>query len=109
MMATGEELQGNLDSSQDSPLQNMVLKLYVIGASPNSIRAIKNVKAICEEYLKEKYDLEIVDIYQQPHIAEHEEIIAVPLLIKKFPGEERRMIGDMSNKDRVLRGLGIKQ
>jgi len=83
------------------------LRLFVTGASPNSTRAITNLKNICEEHLREKYELEIIDIYQQPLRAQDEQIIALPLLIKKAPGIERRLIGDMSNKERVLKGLGL--
>lgn len=83
------------------------LRLFVAGASPNSTRAIANLKMICESYLKGNYSLEIIDIYQQPLIAQSEQIVALPLLIKKSPGAERRLIGDMSDKQRVLRGLGI--
>jgi circadian clock protein KaiB len=85
-----------------------VLRLFVTGASPNSTRAIANLKNICEEYLKDRYELEIIDVYQQPLIAEREQLIALPLLIKKAPGMERRLIGDMSNKPKVLKGLGIE-
>jgi circadian clock protein KaiB len=85
------------------------LRLFVTGASPNSTRAIANIKAICEAYLKENYELEIIDIYQQPLIAQSEQIVALPLLIKRAPGIERRLIGDMSNKEKVLRGLGISE
>jgi circadian clock protein KaiB len=83
------------------------LRLFVAGASPNSTRAISNLKSICENHLKGNYNLEIIDVYQQPLIAESEQIIALPLLIKKAPGTERRLIGDMSNIARVLRGLGL--
>lgn len=83
------------------------LRLFITGASPNSSRAISNLKDICETHLKDKYDLEIIDVYQQPLIAEREQIIALPLLIKKSPGIERRLIGDMSNTGKVLKGLGI--
>jgi len=85
-----------------------LLHLFVTGASPNSSRAIANLKEICETYLKDNYELEIVDVYQQPLIAESEQIIALPLLIKKSPSPERRLIGDMSNTEKVLRGLGIQ-
>ena len=84
------------------------MHLFVTGASPNSSRAIANLKEICETYLKDNYELEIVDVYQQPLIAESEQIIALPLLIKKSPSPERRLIGDMSNTEKVLRGLGIQ-
>ena len=86
---------------------NYRLRLFVAGASPNSTRAIANLKTICDTYLKDSYSLEIIDIYQQPLIAQSEQIIALPLLIKKAPGLERRLIGDMSDKERVLRGLEI--
>jgi circadian clock protein KaiB len=83
------------------------LRLFIMGASPNSTRAVSNLKSICEHYLKDQYDLEVIDIYQQPEKAELEQIVALPMIIKKAPGFERRLIGDMSNKDRVLRGLGV--
>jgi len=84
-----------------------ILRLFVTGILPNSVRAIKNINIICEQYLKGKYELEIIDIYQQPSLALSEEIVAVPVLIKKFPLPEERMIGDMSNTEKVLKGLGI--
>jgi circadian clock protein KaiB len=84
------------------------LRLFVTGASPNSLRAITNTKAFCETYLNEKYDLEIIDVYQQPLIAQQEQLIALPMLIKKFPLPERRLIGDMSDTNKVLKGLGLQ-
>jgi len=84
-----------------------VMQLFVTGASPNSTRAISNIKKICEEYLKDRYELEIIDIYQQPEIAINEQVIALPMLIKKAPGMERKLIGDMSDKTKVLKGLEI--
>lgn len=83
------------------------LKLFVTGASPNSARAIANLKGICERYLTKKYDLEIIDVYQQPLKAQHEQIIALPMLVKSFPLPLKRLIGDMSNTEKVLRGLGL--
>jgi circadian clock protein KaiB len=83
------------------------LRLFVTGASPNSTRAILNLKDICERFLRDNYELEIIDVYQQPLIAQTEQIVALPMLIKKGPGAERRLIGDMSNEEKVLRGLGI--
>jgi circadian clock protein KaiB len=84
-----------------------MMRLFVTGATPNSIRAISNLKRICEQYIPERYSLEIIDVYQDTSIAEKEQLVALPLLIKKRPFPERRLIGDMSNSDRVLRGLGI--
>jgi circadian clock protein KaiB len=84
-----------------------VLRLFVTGATPNSVRAVSNIKQICEAHLKGKYSLEIIDVYQQLKIAEEEQLIALPLLIKKTPLPERRLIGDMSDTDKVLKGLGL--
>ena len=84
-----------------------ILRLFISGTQPNSSRAVINIKAICEKYLKGRYELEIIDIYQQPDLALSEEIIAIPLLIKRFPLPEERMIGDLSNTEKVLRGLQI--
>ncbi|BAU55840.1 circadian clock KaiB family protein [Mucilaginibacter gotjawali] len=83
------------------------LCLFVTGATPNSVRAISNLKELCETHLKGRYQLDIVDVYQQPLIAEKEQIVALPLLIKKFPFPQRRLIGDMSDKEKVLRGLNL--
>lgn len=83
------------------------LQLYVTGATPNSSRAIANLKDICERHLKGKYELEIIDVYQQPLLAKDEQIVALPLLVKRSPLPERKLIGDMSDTQRVLRGLNI--
>jgi circadian clock protein KaiB len=84
-----------------------VLRLFVTGILPNSVRAVLNIKAICEKYLNNRYELEIIDIYQQPDLALTEDILAVPVLVKKSPFPEVRMIGDLSNEEKVLTGLGI--
>jgi len=86
-----------------------VFRLYVTGASPNSLRAIANTKNLCEEYFNENYELEIIDVHQQPSIAKKENIIALPLLIKKHPLPEKRLIGDMSDMDRVLKSIGVSK
>jgi circadian clock protein KaiB len=84
-----------------------ILKLFISGASPNSTRAINNIKAICETYIKANYELEIIDVYQDSALAAREQIIALPLLIKKFPLPQRKLIGDMSNIKKVLSGLDL--
>ena len=84
-----------------------VLRLYVTGMTPRSSRAVKNLQAICDEYLKGRYDLDVIDIYQQPVLTKGEQIIAAPTLIKKLPLPMRRIIGDMSNRERVLLGLDL--
>lgn len=85
------------------------LRLFVTGASPNSSRAISNLKQICETYLKDNYELEIIDVYQQPMIAESEQIIALPMLLKVSPSPVRRLMGDLSDTEKVLVGLGLKK
>ena len=87
--------------------EKYVLQLFITGLLPNSVRAIINIREICERYLKGRYDLEIIDIYKQPSLAIKEEIIAIPLLIKRFPLPEERLIGDLSNTEKVLKGLDI--
>lgn len=84
-----------------------ILKLVVTGASPNSVRAIANLKEICETYLKGNYYLEIIDVYQQGLLAETEQVVALPLLLKLSPLPVKRLIGDMSDTHKVLRGLGL--
>ena len=86
---------------------DFVLRLFITGATPNSLRAIENIKHICEVHIKGKYSLEIFDVYQQQNIAEAEQIVALPMLIKKKPLPERRLIGDLSDTEKVLKGLGL--
>lgn len=90
------------------PAEKYVLRLYVAGINPRSSAAIRNVTALCEESLKDHYDLEIIDIYQQPSLAKGEQIIAAPTLIKKLPLPLRKFIGDMASKDRLLVGLDLR-
>ena len=86
-----------------------VLRLYITGATPRSTQAVLNIRKICEEYLRGRYDLEVIDMYQQPILAEGEQIIAAPTLIKKLPQPLRRFIGDLSNIDRILVGLDLRK
>jgi len=84
------------------------LSLFVAGTSSLSIRAINNLKLILSEHLEGKYELDVIDIHQQPQKAIIDNITAVPMLVKKFPSPHRKLIGDMSDTAKVLRGLGIK-
>jgi circadian clock protein KaiB len=84
-----------------------VLKLYVTGQTLRSTQAVENLRAICDEYLGGRYDLEVIDIYQQPALLAGEQIIAAPTLVKKLPLPVRRLVGDMSNRRRVLVGLDL--
>ena len=88
--------------------EKWLLRLYVAGQTPNSVRAIENIKRICEEFLKGHYDLEVIDIYQQPVLAKGDQIIAVPTLIRKLPPPLRKFIGDMSATERILVGLDLR-
>jgi circadian clock protein KaiB len=85
-----------------------ILKLYVAGQSPKSVNAIANIKKLCETSLRGRYVLDVIDLYQQPHLAQGEQIIALPTLIRTLPSPLRRIIGDMSNTERVLVGLDIR-
>lgn len=87
--------------------ERYLLKLYVAGMTSRSARAVENVRAFCEKYLEGRYDLQVIDVYQQPGLAKSEQLIAAPTLIKKLPLPLRRLIGDMSNEDRVLVGLDL--
>ena len=89
--------------------QRYVLRLYVTGSTAHSIRAISNIRKICEEHLAGRYDLEVVDISQHPALAEGEQIIAAPTLIKQLPLPLRRFVGDMSRTDRILIGLDLRE
>ncbi|MEJ1237977.1 circadian clock KaiB family protein [Chryseolinea sp. T2] len=83
------------------------LKLFVSGASPNSLKAINNIRRILEAHVSGKYDLQIIDVYQEKSIAQREQIVALPMLVRKHPLPERRLIGDMSNELKVIEGLGL--
>ena len=89
------------------PESKYLLRLYVAGVSVRSTMAIANLKAICEEHLKGWYELEVVDIYQQPALASRAQIVAAPTLIRRRPLPRRHIVGDMSRKDRVLMGLDL--
>jgi circadian clock protein KaiB len=84
------------------------LLLYIAGQTPKSIRALENVKKYAEEYLAGKYSIEIIDLLKNPQLAEGDQILAVPTLVRKFPEPIRKIIGDLSNEERVLVGLNIK-
>lgn len=88
--------------------QTYVLRLYVAGGTPLSLRALANLKAVCEEHLAGRYRLEVIDVYREPARAREDQILAVPTLIKALPGPLRRLIGDLSDTARVLHGLNLQ-
>ncbi len=86
-----------------------ILRLYIAGATAMSTRAISNVRSTCEQYLAGRYELEVIDLFQRPGLAKGEQIIAAPTLIRKLPLPLRRIIGDMSNQDKILVGLDLRK
>lgn len=103
MFAGFEDAAATIDDAR------YLLRLYITGTTRNSERAIVNIRKICEEHLEGRYDLEIVDIFQHPTLAEGEQIIAAPTLIKHLPLPLRRFIGDMSQTERILLGLDLSK
>lgn len=88
-------------------IQHYQLRLYITGTTPRSAQAIANIRSLCEEYLTGHYDLEVVDIYQQPTEAAKEQIIAAPTLVKELPNPPKRLIGDLSDRGKVILGLNL--
>ncbi|MEN6338245.1 MAG: circadian clock KaiB family protein [Phycisphaerales bacterium] len=88
--------------------QKYVLRLYITGVTPRSQEAVRSVTAICEEHLAGRYELEVIDLYQQPTLAKGEQIIAAPTLIKKLPAPLRRFIGSMADEEKILVGLDLR-
>lgn len=84
------------------------LRLYVAGNTPKSITALQNLKKYCEEHLKDQYKIEVIDLLVQPQLAEGDQILAVPTLVRKVPVPIRKIIGDLSNEEKVLVGLNIR-
>lgn len=94
------------DASEDATKYS--LRLYVTGQTPRSLRSIENLRRLCEEHLKGRYDLEVIDIYQQPALAKEMQILAAPTLIKALPLPLRKLVGDFSDQNRVVCGLDLK-
>jgi circadian clock protein KaiB len=85
------------------------LRLYVAGQSPRSLNAFANLQRVCDEHLESRYEIEVVDLVESPHLAAEHEIIAIPTLVRRVPAPTRKLIGDLSNLDRVLTGLQLQQ
>ena len=101
----GIEVIGEPD---EGPLPRYILRLYVTGKTPNSVRAVAKVKEFCEEVLPGRYQLQVVDIYQQPALAEGDHILVAPTLVRRAPGPLRRLIGNLYDRDRLLAGLELQ-
>jgi circadian clock protein KaiB len=85
------------------------LRLYIAGKTPKSVSALQNLKGVCEEHLQGQYSIEIIDLLEQPQLAEGDQILAIPTLVKKVPEPVRKIIGDLSNEEKVLVGLDIRK
>ncbi len=85
------------------------LRLYTAGQTPKSLAAIKNLKKVCEEHLAGRYEIEIIDLLKNPRLAKDDQIVAIPTLVRKLPDPVRKIIGDLSNTERALVGLQLKQ
>jgi len=99
---------GRVPHAASDELNRWNLRLYVAGQTPRSLTAFKNLKEICEEYLKGQYHIEVVDLMENPTLARGDQILAVPTLVRKLPQPIRKIIGDLSNTERVLVGLDIQ-
>ncbi len=85
------------------------LRLYVAGQTPKSITAFANLKKICEEYLQNQYQIEIIDLLENPHLAKQDQIVALPTLVRKLPPPIKKIIGDLSNQEKILVGLNLQK
>ena len=99
-----KKIEKALETQED---RNYVLRLYVAGMTPKSTLAVTNMKNLCEDHLAGRYSLEVIDLYKHPKLAEGEQIIAAPTLLKKLPLPVRRFIGDMSNIEKIVVGLDV--
>lgn len=106
VIISAQQFEENIKKSQN---ENYLLRLYVSGSTPKSVSAIQNIKKICEEYLQGRYELEVIDLYKTPNLAQGEQIIAAPTLVKRLPEPLKRIIGDLSNTERVLVGLDLRK
>lgn len=97
-----------IETRSPAPEEGWCLRLYVAGQSPRSLRAFENLKALCETHLAGRCDIEIIDLLENPTLARSDQILAVPTLVRKLPEPVRKIIGDLSNTERVLVGLDLR-
>lgn len=98
--------RGQADGKGDNGMWN--LRLYVAGQTPKSLAAFANLKRICEEHLKGRYSIEVIDLVRDPHLAQGDQILAIPTLVRKLPSPIKKIIGDLSNTERFLIGFDLK-
>jgi len=94
--------------STGAPTNTWQLRLYVAGQTPRSVTAFANLKKICENHLKDRYRIEVIDLVEQPHLSRGDQILAIPTLVRKLPPPVRKIIGDLSDTERVLVGLDLR-
>jgi circadian clock protein KaiB len=98
-----------MTTRQSADGEKWELRLYTAGQTPKSLAAIKNLKKVCEEHLAGRYEIEIVDLLKNPRLAKDDQIVAIPTLVRKLPDPVRKIIGDLSDTERALVGLQLKQ
>jgi circadian clock protein KaiB len=103
-MTTANAKEGALKADKEYQL-----RLYVAGLTPKSVLALQNLKRYCEEHLKGKYSIEIIDLLENPQLAEGDQILAIPTLVRRVPSPIRKIIGDLSNEEKVLVGLDLRE
>src|ERR1700761_5118517 len=96
-----------MENSLSPATENFVLRLYIAGQTPKCMRAFANLKRICEQYLADRYQIEMIDLLKNPALARNDQILAVPTLVRRVPVPVRKIIGDLSNTQRVLAGLNV--
>lgn len=107
-MTTHDDLPGQPDQPVQGPDEKWNLRLYVAGQTPKSLAAFANLRSICEKYLRGQYTIEVVDLLENPQLAGSDQILALPTLVRKLPPPIRKIIGDLSDTERVLVGLDLK-
>lgn len=96
------------EAASGSASPQYILRLYVTGKTPNSVRAVAKVREVCEEFLAGHYQLQVIDIYQQPALADSDQILVAPTLVRRAPGPLRKLIGNLADRDRILAGLELQ-
>lgn len=87
---------------------HLILRLYIAGQTPKSLKAMTNLKKLCEEYMSEGYSIEVIDLLKKPELAQQDQVLAIPTLVRNLPVPIRKIIGDLSDTDRVLLGLDLQ-
>lgn len=108
VMIDREKAMDENNGLESQPNKQWKLRLYVAGQTPKCVAAFANLKRICNEHLADSYDIEIVDLLKQPQLAKGDQILAIPTLVRKLPEPVRKIIGDLSNTERVLVGLDLR-